>query len=94
MLKELRAIEAQCKACKEVMDAESKFQKDNASILAWITNTNQKRDHELLRASLGIDKVYKDCGKWLFVTPEYHNWKQGRPASKPVLWLKGTGRQN
>ncbi|ERF72750.1 hypothetical protein EPUS_04803 [Endocarpon pusillum Z07020] len=90
MLKELRAIEAQCKACKEVMDAESKFQKDNASILAWITNTNQKRDHELLRASLGIDKVYKDCGKWLFITPEYHNWKKGRPASKPVLWLKGT----
>ncbi|KAF7512647.1 hypothetical protein GJ744_000908 [Endocarpon pusillum] len=86
----LRSIDAWCKARKEVMDAESKFQKDNASILGWITKTDQKQEHKALRYDLGIDNVFRDCGMWLFATPEYRSWKEARDASRPVLWLRGT----
>lgn len=77
-----------------MIDAESKFQKDNASILAWITTANQKREHHLLREKLGVDDVYKRCGKWLFETRQYCNWEAAQGTSNPVLWLKGTGRRN
>jgi hypothetical protein len=93
-LKGLKNTESLCKAYKETIDSESKFQENNAKILAWITKVDQKRDHKLLRQRLGIDKVYKDCGKWLFGNAEYRRWKNGEHASKPVLWLRGTGRRS
>jgi hypothetical protein len=92
-LRSLKNTESWCKACKELIDAESKFQRDNASILAWITMTDQKRDHELQRERLGVDTIYSTCGQWLFETSEYRGWKEAQDASKSVLWLKGTGRQ-
>jgi hypothetical protein len=74
------------------MDAESKFEKDNGSILNWITPTWPKRDHDLLCVRLGVNDAYRDCGKWLFEDPGYRGWKETRDASKSVLWLKGTGK--
>lgn len=92
-LKELKNLESQCKTYREMIDSESKFQKENASILSWITKSDQKRDHELLRERLGIDSVYCYCGKWLFDDARYSDWKRGRAVSQPVLWLKGTGKR-
>ena len=93
MLALVKSTVSECEACKEVMDAESRFQKDNAGILAWITTTDQKQDHKDLRRNLRIHDVYRDCGKWLFENAEYCAWKEARDASKSVLWLSGTGRQ-
>jgi len=76
-----------------MIDAESKFEKDNGSILNWITTTWPKRYHDLLCQRLGVNDTYGDCGKWLFEHSAYRGWKEARDASKPVLWLRGTGRQ-
>ena len=70
---------------------ESKFHKENASILAWITKTNQKMEHEHLRQRLEIDNMYKECGKWFFESPQFGDWKDARDTNKPILWLRGTG---
>lgn len=92
-LKHLKRTESLCKTWKEMIDSESKFQKDNGSILAWITTTNPKRDHDLLCKRLGVTGIYGDCGKWLFEDSVYRGWRGARNASKSVLWLRGTGKQ-
>ena len=91
-LKELKNTDSLCKTYRETIDTESRFRKENASILAWITKTDQRQDHKLLREKLGLDDTYQHCGQWLFETARYADWKDFRDASKCVLWLKGPGR--
>jgi hypothetical protein len=79
-----------CKIYQSVVDAETTFQRQNATVLQWVSPTDPMLMHEGIVARTKTKTKYTESGEWLLTSTEFVDW-DNENGKYQVIWLFGTG---